>query len=140
MPTKVFVDTNIIVDFLMKREPFDKPAALLFDKAHRGGIEAFVPATVFPFVFYLLSKSLNSKALAWEAVARFRQLVIVLPVDRQAIDLALASNFKDLEDAVQYQVAKSNAADFFITRNLKDFKKSDIPVLTAESFMQQFAD
>ena len=140
MPTKVFVDTNIVVDFLMKREPFDKPAALLFDKAHRGGIEAFVPATVFPFVFYLLSKSLNSKASAWEAVARFRQLVTLLPVDRQVIDLALASKFKDLKDAVQYQLAKANAMDFFITRNLQDFKKSDIPVLTAESFMKQFAD
>ncbi len=137
MPTKVFIDTNIIVDFLTKRRPFDAPAAQLFNKAHQGEIKAGVPASVFPFLFYLLSRTLSSKAEAWTAVAQFRQLVTPLSVSKQMVDLALASDFKDLEDAVQYQVAVLNESQYFITRNLKDFKHASIPVLTAEAFLKQ---
>ena len=138
MPPKVFVDTNIIVDFLTKRHPFDVPAAQLFNRADKGEIEACVPASVFPFLFYLLSKLLSSRADAWMVVAQFRQLVTLVPVDKRIVDLALASDFKDLEDAIQYQVAAINGMQFFITRNLKDFKGAAIPVMTAEAFLRQF--
>ncbi|MCB9291897.1 MAG: type II toxin-antitoxin system VapC family toxin [Lewinellaceae bacterium] len=137
MATKVFVDTNIIVDFLTERQPFDIPAARLFNKADEKAIEACVPASVFPFLFYLLSKLLSSRAEAWDAIARFRQLVTLLPVDKRIVDLALASDFKDLEDAIQYQTAIANGIQFFITRNLKDFDMASIPVLTAEDFIRQ---
>lgn len=140
MPVKVFVDTNIIVDFLTKREPFDKAAAQLFNKADKGEIEAYVPASVFPFLFYLLTKVLSSKAEAWTAVASLRQLVYPLPVDQRIIDFALASSFKDLEDAMQYQVAEANSMQYFITRNLKDFRNVKITVLTAEDFIRQHLD
>lgn len=138
MVTKVFVDTNIIVDFLTKRQPFDFPAAQLFNKADKGEVEVCVPASVFPFLFYLLSKSLSSKAEAWSAVAQFRQLVTILSVDARIIGLALSSDFKDLEDAIQWQVALSNGAQYFLTRNMKDFKETTIPVMTAEYFLKQF--
>lgn len=136
MAQKVFVDTNIIVDFLMKREPFDIPAALLFNEADLGEIEACVPASVFPFLFYLLTKSLRSKKDAWQTVNKFRLLVSPLPVDAKVVDLSLASDFKDLEDAMQYQIALQNNVSVFLTRNLKDFEKSAIPVMTAETFLK----
>lgn len=139
MPTKIFVDTNIIIDFLTKRSPFDVAAAQLFNKANKGVLEAYVPASVFPFLFYLLSKALSSKSEAWRAVAHFRQLIIPLSVDKNVVDLALASDFKHLEDAVQYQLAEVNDMQYFITRNLKDFKSKSviIPVVTAEGFLRQ---
>ena len=136
MAQKVFVDTNIIVDFLMKREPFDIPAALLFNEADLGEIEACVPASVFPFLFYLLTKSLRSKKDAWQTVNKFRLLVSPLPVDAKVVDLSLTSDFKDLEDAMQYQIALQNNVSVFLTRNLKDFEKSAIPVMTAETFLK----
>ncbi|MEZ4933979.1 MAG: PIN domain-containing protein [Saprospiraceae bacterium] len=136
MAQKVFVDTNIIVDFLMKREPFDIPAALLFNKADLGEIEACVSASVFPFLFYLLTKSLRSKKDAWQTFNKFRLLVSPLPVDAKVVDLSLASDFKDLEDAMQYQIALQNNVSVFLTRNLKDFEKSAIPVMTAETFLK----
>ena len=136
MPPKVFVDTNILVDFLMKRKPFDVPASQLFNKADLGEIEIFVPASVFPFLFYLLSKFLSSKKDVWRVVMNFRQLVTPLPFTAKTIDLALASNFKDLEDASQYQVAIQNKVQFFLTRDLKDFKGLSIPVMTAETFLK----
>lgn len=136
MPPKVFVDTNIIVDFLTKRQPFDVHAARLFNKADLGAIEACVPTSVFPFLFYLLSKSLPLKKDAWQAVAKFRLLVKPLPVIEKTVDLALASDFKDLEDAIQYQVAAQNGAQFFLTRNLQDFKNATLPVMTAEEFLK----
>jgi predicted nucleic acid-binding protein len=135
MPPVVFVDTNIIVDFLFARQPFDRAAARFFDKAHLGEVKACVPASVFPFLFYLLSKSLPTKKDAWQAVSQFRLLVKALPVDESVLDLALLSDFKDLEDAMQYQVAIQHGAQYFLTRNVKDFKVASIPVLSAEDFL-----
>ncbi|MEK7255448.1 MAG: PIN domain-containing protein [Bacteroidota bacterium] len=136
MPPKVFVDTNIIVDYLTNRQPFAVHAARLFNKADLGEIEAYVPASVFPFLFYLLAKLLPTKVDAWNAVAKFRLLVKPLPVNERIVDLALTSNFKDLEDAFQYQVASENGIQYFLTRNQKDFKTAAIPVLTAEEFLK----
>jgi predicted nucleic acid-binding protein len=135
-PPVVFIDTNIIVDFLAKRQPFDVPAARLFNKADLGEVVACVPASVFSFIFYLLCKSLPTKKDAWQAVTKFRLLVKPLPVTEKTVDLALTSGFKDFEDAIQYQVAVENGAQVFITRNLQDFKNATIPVMTAEQFLK----
>lgn len=136
MKPKVFVDTNIIVDFLLRREPFDVPAAQLFNLADQGKIEACVPANVFPFLFYLLAKTISSKKAAWSAVMKFRQLVRPLPLMAKTVDLAFASDFKDLEDAMQCQVALQNGLTIFLTRNLKDFKNAPLVVMSAEDFLK----
>lgn len=60
-------------------------------------------------------------------------------MNKRILDLALASDYKDLEDAIQYQVAWVNGAQFFLTRNEKDFKDAAIPVMTAEAFLKQFS-
>jgi predicted nucleic acid-binding protein len=135
MQTRLFLDTNIIIDFLFKRAPFDQEAKQLFGQIAQGKFEALVPTHAFPFLFYLLTKSLHSKEKAWETIAQFRQLVKVVPLEANAIDLALSSSFQDLEDAVQYQCACLNDAHYFVTRNGKDFKNSSIPVLTAKELL-----
>lgn len=66
----------------------------------------------------------------------YRILVIILPVDEKIIDLALQSLFKDFEDAIQYHTAVQNNIPIFLTRNLRDYKKADIPVMTAEDFLK----
>jgi predicted nucleic acid-binding protein len=62
-------------------------------------------------------------------------MVEILAVDAKAIDLALSSEFKDFEDAIQYFVARSNNVEILLTRNLKDYSEAKIPVMTAESFL-----
>ena len=138
MPPKAFIDSNIIVDFLCKRQPFDVHAAQLFNKGRSGIVELYITSGAFPFLFYLLSKQMSNKTHAWQTLLRFKLLVKVLPITDNTITHALAStNFKDLEDAIQYQVAQENGMQFFFIINLRDFKQTSIPVMTAEDFLMQ---
>lgn len=137
MKTKVFIDTNIVVDFLFKREPFAEAAARLIDLCEQDKIIGYLPAPTFPFLFYLLAKNQRSKAKAWEIVTTLKQLFTVLPLEESTLDLALGSAFSDLEDAIQYQLAVQYGANFFVTRNKQDFKKSKIPVLDAGEFLRR---
>jgi predicted nucleic acid-binding protein len=85
---------------------------------------------------YILSKH-KSAVEARKILSRFKVLVTILPVDDKIIELALNSDFKDFEDAIQYYCAIENGINILITRNLKDFKPVRIPVLTAEEFVKQ---
>jgi predicted nucleic acid-binding protein len=80
---------------------------------------------------------MNSALVAKEILRRFKILTEVLSLDDKIIDLALNDNgFSDFEDAIQYYSALENGQDIIITRNLKDFKSSKIPVLTATEYLQ----
>jgi len=68
---------------------------------------------------------------------KFKTLVEVLPFDDKILELALASDFNDFEDAIQYYTALDNKIDIIITRNKKDFKKSILPVLTAKEYLNK---
>lgn len=70
-----------------------------------------------------------------QIIGKFKTLVNVLAVDSKTIDLAIASNFTDFEDAIKYFCAVENNLTTIITRNIKDFKKASIKVLTPETFI-----
>jgi len=136
MTNKVFVDTDVIFDLLAKRQPFYKYAAKLFTNADKQELTICVSSLCFGNLNYILSKQ-KSTTEARKILARFKVLVEVVPVDDKVIELALNSDFKDFEDAVQYYCAIENGIKVIITRNLKDFKHAKIPVLTAEEFVKQ---
>ena len=132
---KVFVDTDIILDVLSKREPFYEFAAHLFSKADKREIEIGVSSLSFSNLNYLLSKKFGV-AETRKILLRFKALVKVMTVDDKTIELALGSDFKDFEDAIQYYCAIENGFKILLTRNLKDYKKANIPIMTAESFVK----
>lgn len=136
MRENLFVDTDVIFDLLAKREPFYSYSARLFTRANRQELRIYVSSLCFGNLNYILSKQ-KSAAEARKILARFKVLVNVLPVDDKIIDLALNSDFRDFEDAIQYYCAIENGMKVIITRNLKDFKQAKIPVLTAEEFVKQ---
>ena len=131
---KIFVDTNIVIDLLTKRKEFYKPASRLFTLSDNKKIKLAISSLTFVNVYYLLSKELNSSK-AKEILRKFKLLVKVLPMDDKIIDLSLNSNFKDFEDAIQYFTASENKYEIIVTRNLKDFKLSQMPVMTAEDYL-----
>ena len=133
---KVFIDTDIILDVLAKREPHFKFAAHLFSLADTGKLKIGVSSLTFSNLNYMLSKQFGS-AEARKVLVRFKTLVQVLTVDDKIIELALGSNFKDYEDAIQYYCAINNNYKTLLTRNLKDYKAAKIPVMTAESFLKK---
>ncbi len=131
---KILVDTNIVIDLLTKRKEFYKPASKLFTLSDNKEIKLAISSLTFANTFYLLSKELNPMK-AKEILRKFKLLVKVLPMDDKIIDLSLNSDFKDFEDAVQYFTALENKLEIIITRNLKDFKLSKIPVMTANDYI-----
>ncbi len=132
---KVFVDTDIILDVLSKRDPFYKFAAHLFSKADKRELEIGVSSLSFSNLNYLLSKKYGVIETR-KILLRFKALVSVMTVDDKIIELALGSDFKDFEDAIQYYCAIENGYKTLLTRNLKDYKKANIPIMTAESFVK----
>lgn len=132
---KVFVDTDIILDFLSIREPFYINAANLFSLADKGELQIFVSSLAFANLNYLLSKQYNTNE-ARKKLLKFKTLVSVLAVDDKIIELALTSDFKDFEDGIQYFSAINKGLKIILTRNLKDFKTADIAVMTAEEYLK----
>ena len=132
--TKVFVDTDVCIDLLSGRQPFNKTAELLFSLANKGKLKIYVSSISFSNIDYVLRSQYNA-AHSRQFLGKFKTLVNVLSVDSKTIDLAIASDFNDFEDAIQYSCAIENNLTIIITRNVKDYKKATITVLTPESFL-----
>lgn len=134
MKKKVFVDTDIIYDLLAKRDPFYSAAARLFTLADEGKVQIFISALSLANIHYLVSKQ-QSESQAKQILRKFKVLVHITPLTEKIIDLALNSEFEDFEDAIQYFSALQNDIEILLTRNLKDYKKAQISVLTAQDFI-----
>ena len=134
MKDKVFVDTDIIYDVLAKREPFYVHAAKLFTLADEEKIIIAVSALTIANIHYLLSKQLSSE-IAKQVLRKFKILVHVVAIDDKIIDLALNSEFNDFEDSIQHYCALENGCTKILTRNLRDYKKALIPVMTAQDYI-----
>ncbi|OWK74404.1 PIN domain nuclease [Flavobacteriaceae bacterium JJC] len=132
---KVFLDTNIILDFLGERAGFYEPAAKILTLADQKKIKVFVSPISISTTFYLLSKFENTKA-AMEKIRKFKVLCSVSVMDDEVIEKAINSDFKDFEDAMQYFSSVASSCDLIISRNEKDFKHALIPVMNAESYLQ----
>ncbi|MEY4383168.1 MAG: tRNA(fMet)-specific endonuclease VapC [Bacteroidota bacterium] len=132
---RVFVDTNIVLDFLIYRPEFFEESRQLFSLADQGVIKLYISSMSIVNSNYMLERSTKSIDVR-KVLGKFKVLVNVLPLVDKYIDLAISSEFKDFEDAIQYYTAIENEMDVILTRNKKDFKLSTLPVLTAKEFLQ----
>lgn len=130
----ILLDIDVIIDVLARREPFFAPAANLWAKVENKHIRAYLASHTITTLFYLISK-VKDKKFAEECVRDLLSVFEIAPVDKPTLLLALKAGFKDFEDAVQHAAAKQVNADFIITRNIKDFRKSDIPIASPDSFL-----
>lgn len=131
--TKIFIDTDVCLDLLARREPHYLYAATLFTLADKGELTLFVSSLSFSNLNYLLSRQYNTSE-ARRILSRFKVLVNVLSVDDKIIALALNSKFRDFEDAIQYFTAIESDITLLLTRNIKDYKKAAIAVQTPELY------
>jgi predicted nucleic acid-binding protein len=132
---RLLVDTNIVLDLLAKRKEFLVEAQELFTLSDKNELKLYVSSLTFANTFYILSQKLKLSN-ARKILRKFKVLVEILPMDDKIIDLSLESDFKDFEDAIQYHTAIENGINMIITRNLKDFKTSKLPVLTAKDYIE----
>ena len=131
---RVFIDTDIALDLLSERLPHYTYAAQLFTLSDKRKLLIYVSSLSFSNLNYLLSRQFSQKD-ARRILNKFKVLVNVLGVDDKIIGLALNSEFKDFEDAIQYYTAIENNVSTLITRNLKDYKSAQIAIMTAEDFL-----
>ena len=132
--TKLFVDTDVCIDLLSGRQPFNTSAEILFSLADKSKARIYVSSLSFSNIDYVL-RSQYSAVHSRQIIGKFKTLVNVLSVDSKTIDLAIASDFSDFEDAIQYSCAIENNLTTLITRNIKDYKTATIQVLTPETFL-----
>ncbi len=131
---KLLADTNIVIDLLSKRKDFYEEAQQLFTLSDFNKVKIFVSSLTIANTHYILSRE-KSGAEARKILIKFKILTKVLPLDDKILELALVTDFKDFEDAIQYHTALENNLDVIITRNKKDFKNALLPVLTAKEYL-----
>ena len=132
---RVFVDTDVVLDLLTKREPFFQSAILLFNLAEQKEIDAYISPVSISNLYYILRKT-SGNAAAISAINTLRLILGIAPIDQRMVDIALASGFDDIEDALQYYTAVENNMEVVITRNVKDYKKRDIQVMTCDEYLE----
>ncbi len=135
MKERVYLDTDIIMDFLTHREKFFAPAAEIFRKIEEGEIEGYVSSLIIWNLYYWLERHTDGKD-ARSKIKKLRLLLKVISVDGKIIDQALDSGMKDFEDAVQYYAAVSEGIEVFLTRNKKDYRKGDLHILDCEEYIK----
>ncbi|WP_031526126.1 type II toxin-antitoxin system VapC family toxin [Dyadobacter crusticola] len=131
---KVFVDTDVCIDLLSGRKPFNSFAERIFTLAEQGKIEICISALSISNIHYVLHAQYGVKEPTL-LIARFRTLVTILSVNSKVIDRAIASGFANFEDAIQYNTAIENSIHVLITKNLKDYKLAEIRIVTPEAYL-----
>lgn len=130
-----FIDTNIIIDFISLREPFGANAAKIFNFADMKNISLYTSSNAILTAHYVLRKIFSEEEVR-EAMDEILELLNILSTDKIVLKNALKSEHKDFEDAVQifsaYQISN---LDGIITRDKKDFKKSNIPVFSPDEVL-----
>jgi predicted nucleic acid-binding protein len=134
---RVLVDTNIVLDFLLQREPFLQDAELLFQAIDAGHVIGYVTATALTDIFYISRKHTRSVEQARQAVSETLTAMVICPIDRSVLELAFNSALVDFEDAVQIFGAVAQGLDAILTRDNKGFLSSPIPVLSVQDLLQQ---
>jgi predicted nucleic acid-binding protein len=136
---KIFLDTNVIIDFLADRKPYSKYAFQIFEFANQNKVQLYTSPHAIVTTHYLLKKHIDEKSLR-KILLNLCDFVSLISIDSQIIQNSLRSNMKDFEDAVQMLTAsKESNINFIVTRNIKDFKHSPIPSLTPDEFCEKMS-
>lgn len=126
----IFLDTNVLIDFFADRKPFSMEAARLFNYSIKKKINLYISAVSYNNIYYILRQSC-SHIETIKMLTELNEWTVIIGVSKEIINKSLKSDFKDFEDAIQYNCAKSlNKIDFIVTRDTKDFKTSSLPILT----------
>lgn len=137
--THIFLDTNVVIDILADRRPFSIDTAKLFNYSLSGKVKLYVSAVSYNNIYYIMRQSLSNNETI-KLLSELSEMVEIVDVTKNVIKKSIKNDFKDFEDAIQYNCAISNTKiDFIVARDAKDFKKSTLSILApkeAVSFVQ----
>lgn len=134
---RALIDTHIVLDFLLQRQPFFQDAELLFQAIATGQVIGYITATTLTDIFYIARRHTRSIERARQAVYETLTAMAVCPIDRAVLESALNSNLADFEDAVQIFSAVAQSLDAIVTRDTQGFVSSPVPVLSVQELLLQ---
>ncbi len=133
---KILIDTDVILDFFFDRKPYSDYSTKILSLCEQKLIEGYLTPVIVSNIYYLLRKTAKHE----KVIVKLKQLLTLTPVlqmDKDVVEKALDSEFKDLEDALQNFCAVNNGKiEAIITRNVKDYRKSELGIFTPESFVK----
>lgn len=132
---KVLIDTNVIIDALTSREPWNKSAETIFIMAANHMMDMYITASSATDIYYLVRKHLHSVDSAKQVMGKLYSLVGILSVSGAECVDALASPVNDYEDAVVERVSAKADMDYIITRNLKDYQNGMVTAILPDDFI-----
>ena len=137
--SKIFLDTNIVADLLLEREPWVDSIETILNIYDYGLFDDLVCSSIsLGTVYYLMTRAKIPHNMIIDKFKRFRRLCRIASVGERTFDMALQSQFLDLEDAMQYYSALSEGCDVIITRNKKDFSEAQIDVMEPQELLDEF--
>ena len=132
---KILIDTNIVLDVMLKREPFYKMSLEILSLAKKDDVEEYVSASAITDIYYLAFRQLRNKEMVKKLMKELLTVVSVASVSEQEIENALYLEWNDFEDSVQYSVAYFQEMDGIVTRNPSDYKEAEIKVWKPEELL-----
>ena len=134
---RVLMDTNVILDIAIGREPHFSDSSSLFKKLDRDKISGFVTVTTITDIYYIAKRILGHQGTL-DFIINLIEVIDVLEVNREILIISLSSRFPDFEDAIQSFVSLANKLDYIITRNQKDYINSEIKAISPKDFLELF--
>ncbi|QTE23436.1 type II toxin-antitoxin system VapC family toxin [Polaribacter cellanae] len=136
MAHKLFIDSDVVIDFFTDRTPFANAASRIFELNENENVVLYLSAVSINNIYYIVRKYLGHKKTL-EIIDILIEMTEIIGTTKQEIIQALRNNFKDFEDSIQYSSAlKIKGLDAIITRNIKDYKNSKIAIMTPDSFLK----
>ena len=133
---KILIDTNVIIDALTSREPWNESAEKIFIMAANNIVDMYITTSSATDIYYLVRKHLHNAETARQVMSKLYSLVGILEVKQEDCIDALASPITDYEDAVVEQVARRSGVECIVTRNQKDYEAGLIKVFLPDDFIQ----
>jgi len=133
----ILIDSDVIIDFLVNRHPFSVHAISIVALCEKKVLKGYITPIIIANAYYILRKG-NSHAAILNQIRNLLNIVDVTEINKDSILKALNSEFKDFEDALQnFSAVRNGNISTIITRNIKDYKKSALAVLTPETFLKE---
>lgn len=136
MEYKLFVDSDIVIDFFTDREPHANPASELFELNEQGKVKLYISAVSINNIYYIVRRFLGHKKTI-EVIESLTEMTEIVGTTKKEIIQALKNDFSDYEDSIQYSTALTiKDLSGIITRNIKDYKNSSLAVMTPLNFLK----
>jgi predicted nucleic acid-binding protein len=138
-PVKALLDTNVIIDYALERQPFWQMSEQIFLLIEQQQLEGYVSASTFGDLYYIIRKQ-RGHDWTLDFLHRLAQFCQIATVDQAVIIAALTAQFKDFEDAIQYAAALNSQVDVIVTRNPKDFVVNTPRVMTPDHLIRELTE